>query len=115
LADPFAFRFRSSWAGGLTTLFMLIGILPLLALQIQAVTDAIGILTREPPHARVALSYCALIILFTILFGARHIATREKHEGLVFAMAFESVVKLGALAGIGLYALYRVFDGPQGL
>ena len=115
LADLFAFRFRSSWAGGLTTLFMLIGILPLLALQIQAVTDAIGILTREPPHARVALSYCALIILFTILFGARHIATREKHEGLVFAMAFESVVKLGALAGIGLYALYRVFDGPQGL
>ncbi len=40
LADLFAFRFRSSWAGGLTTTFMLIGILPLLALQIQAVTDA---------------------------------------------------------------------------
>lgn len=115
LADLFAFRFRSSWAGGLTTCFMLIGILPLLALQIQAVTDAISILTRETLQGRVALSYCLLITLFTILFGARHIATREKHEGLVFAMAFESVVKLCALAGIGLYVLYRVFDGPQGL
>src|SRR5690606_6058141 len=115
LADLFAFRFRSSWAGGLTTLFMLLGILPLLALQMQAVSDAIGILTREPLHDRVALSYCALIILFTILFGARHVSPREKHTGLVFAMAFESTVKLVALLSIGLYALYQVFDGPQGL
>lgn len=112
LADLFAFRFRSSWAGALTTLFMLIGVLPLLALQIQAVADSIGILTREPLQNRFALGFCALITLFTILFGARHIATREKHEGLVFAIAFESVVKLLALGGIGLYALYGVFGGP---
>ena len=115
LADLFAFRFRSTWAGALTTLFMLIGVLPLLALQIQAVTDSISILTRDPLQERVALSYCALIMLFTILFGARHIATREKHEGLVFAIAFESVVKLVALSIIGLVALYQVFGGLSGL
>ncbi|WP_439860919.1 sensor histidine kinase [Pseudomonas sp. MBLB4136] len=115
LADLFAFRFRSTWAGALSTVFMLIGVLPLLALQIQAVADSIGILTQEPVKDRVALAFCGLIILFTTLFGARHIATREKHEGLVFAIAFESVVKLGALAIIGLYALYGVFDGPQAL
>ncbi|MDA7089181.1 ATP-binding protein [Pseudomonas sp. SA3-5] len=115
LADLFAFRFRSTWAGALTTVFMLIGVLPLLALQFQAVADSIGILTREPVQERVALAYCGLIILFTILFGARHIATREKHEGLVFAIAFESVVKLTAIGIIGIYALYGVFDGPQDL
>jgi PAS domain S-box-containing protein len=115
LADLFAFRFRSIWAGALTTLFMLVGLLPLLALQIQAVADSIGILTREPLQDRFALGFCGLITLFTILFGARHIATREKHEGLVFAIAFESVVKLLALGGIGLYALYGVFGGPSEL
>ncbi|HSC83057.1 MAG TPA: ATP-binding protein [Pseudomonas sp.] len=115
LADLFAFRFRSSWAGALTTLFMLVGVLPLLALQIQAVADSIGILTREPLQNRFALAFCGLITLFTILFGARHIATREKHEGLVFAIAFESVVKLVALSAIGLYALYGVFGGPNEL
>ena len=115
LADLFAFRFRSSWAGALTTLFMLLGLLPLLALQIQAVADSVGILTREPLQERFALGFCALITLFTMLFGARHIATREKHQGLVFAIAFESLVKLFCLGAIGLYALYGVFDGPQEL
>ncbi|MBP5058763.1 ATPase, partial [Pseudomonas chlororaphis] len=115
LADLFAFRFRSTWAGALTTVIMLVGVLPLLALQIQAVADSIGILTREPVQHRVALSFCALITLFTIFFGSRHIATREKHEGLVFAIAFESVIKLIAIGGVGLYALYGVFDGPQQL
>ncbi|MCF5576362.1 ATPase, partial [Pseudomonas syringae] len=43
------------------------------------------------------------------------IATREKHQGLVFAIAFESVIKLIAIGGVGLYALYGVFDGPQQL
>lgn len=115
LADLVAFRFRSTWSGALTTIVMLIGMLPLLALQIQAVADAIGILTLEPLQERVALGYCLMIMLFTILFGARHIATREKHEGLVFAIAFESIVKLVTFGAIGLYALYVVFGGPHQL
>lgn len=115
LADLFAFRFRSTWAGALTTLFMLIGVLPMLALRIQAVTDSISILTRESEPNRAALAFCALITLFAILFGARHIATRERHEGLVMAIAFESLVKLVALCSIGLFALYGVFGGPDGL
>ena len=115
LADLFAFRFRSTWSGALTTVVMLIGVLPLLALQIQAVADAIGILTLEPMQGRVAFGYCVLITLFTVLFGSRHIAAREKHEGLVFAIAFESIVKLAALGIIGVYALYEVFGGPMAL
>lgn len=115
LADLFAFRFRSSWVGAITTIGLLFGALPLLALQIQAVADTIGILTREPIQDRVALAFCILITLFSILFGARHVATREKHEGLVFAIAFESLVKLIALLAIGAYALFVVFDGPNDL
>ncbi|NLY13920.1 MAG: ATPase [Gammaproteobacteria bacterium] len=115
LADLLAFRFRSSWVGAITTIGMLLGALPLLALQIQAVADTIGILTRQPIQDRVALAFCILITLFSILFGARHIATREKHEGLVFAIAFESLVKLIALLAIGAYALFVIFDGPSDL
>ena len=115
LADLFAFRFRSSGSGSLTTLVMLVGMLPLIALQIQAVADTIALLTPVARPERVALLYCLLMMLFTILFGARHIASRERHEGLVLAIAFESLVKLLALAAVALYAMYRVFDGPAGL
>ncbi|QEY58788.1 GHKL domain-containing protein [Pseudomonas sp. C27(2019)] len=115
LADLLAFRFRSNWVGAITTIGMLLGALPLLALQIQAVADTIGILTGQPIQNRVALAFCLLITVFSILFGARHIATREKHEGLVFAIAFESLVKLIALLVIGSYALFVVFNGPNDL
>lgn len=115
LADLLAFRYRSSWVGAITTLGMLFGALPLLALQIQSVADTIGILTGQAIQNRVALAFCILITLFSILFGARHIATRAKHEGLVFAIAFESLVKLTALLSIGAYALFVVFDGPSDL
>ncbi|HEY6611131.1 MAG TPA: ATPase, partial [Pseudomonas sp.] len=115
LADLFAFRFRSTWAGTLTTVFMLIAVLPLLALQIQSMADTVGIITGEPIRELVALGFCTLLTLFTILFGARHIATRERHEGLVLAIAFESLVKLCAMTAIGLYALFGVFGGPSGL
>lgn len=115
LADLLAFRFRSGWVGAITTIGMLMGALPLLALQIQAVADTIGILTGQSIQNRVALAFCILITLFSILFGARHIATREKHEGLVFAIAFESLAKLIALLAIGAYALFVIFDGPSDL
>ena len=115
LADLLAFRFRSGWVGAITTIGMLMGALPLLALQIQAVADTIGILTGQSIQNRVALAFCILITLFSILFGARHIATREKHESLVFAIAFESLAKLIALLAIGAYALFVIFDGPSDL
>jgi Na+/proline symporter len=44
LADVLTFRFRSQWVGAIITISMCITLLPLLALQIQAVADSIQIL-----------------------------------------------------------------------
>ena len=111
LADLFAFRYRSQVAGILVTLFMLAGTLPYIALQIRAVTESVQVLTQEATPATLALGFCVTVTLFAILFGARHISPREKHEGLVVAIAFESLVKLTALLGVGLYAVFGVFGG----
>ena len=115
LADLFAFRFRSRSAGTLTTIVMLGAILPLLTLQITAVSDTFLLLNSELSRTEVALGYCAVMALFALLFGARHVSPREKHEGLVFAIAFESLLKLVAILVVGLFALYGIFDGPNGL
>lgn len=115
LADLFAFRFHSNAAGTLTTLGLLACTLPLLALQIQAVADTAQLLTGEPVQEHIAWVFCLVMTLFSILFGARHIATREKHQGVVFAMAFESLLKLLAILAVGGWLLYGPLGGPVAL
>ncbi len=111
LADLFAFRYRSQLAGVLVTLFMLVGVLPYMALQIQAVTESIHIVTREASPDLLSLSFCMFLTIFAILFGARHITPREKHQGLVVAIAFESAVKILVLLAVGIVALWGVWGG----
>ncbi|HBX73576.1 MAG TPA: histidine kinase, partial [Halieaceae bacterium] len=48
LADVLTFRFRSHRVGGAVTLAMCLTLMPLLALQIQAVADSIHILAGAP-------------------------------------------------------------------
>jgi len=115
LADVLAFRYRSQLAGVLVTVFMIFGIFPYIALQILAVTESVQILTEEAPPHLLALGFCVTLTLFAILFGARHISPREKHEGLVVAIAFESLVKLFALCTVGVFAVFGVFGGLGGL
>ncbi|MEJ2343891.1 MAG: ATP-binding protein [Gammaproteobacteria bacterium] len=115
LADVFAFRYRSQLVGVLVTVFMLAGSLPYLALQIRAVTESVRVLTDEVAPAELAFIFCATLTLFAILFGARHTSAREKHQGLVVAIAFESLVKVTALMAAGLFAVFGVFGGPGGL
>jgi PAS domain S-box-containing protein len=115
LADLFAFRYRGQLTGVLVTLFMLVGILPYISLQILAVTESIRVLTQGAAPNLLALCFCVTLIVFSILFGARHASAREKHEGLVVAIAFESAVKLIALCVIGAFAVFGLFGGFGGM
>ncbi len=111
LADLFAFRYHSQAAGILVTLFILTGTLPYMSLQIQAVTNTLQIMTKGAEPTLIAFGFCLTIALFSMLFGARHISLREKHRGLVVAIAFESLVKLIALLTVGVFAVFGIFGG----
>lgn len=124
LADLLVFRFRSPFAGVLATFCMLLCALPLLALQIQVVADTALIVSYQPAdqlltsrdelfarHDQLAIIFCLAAVLFAAAFGAG----RERHRGLVTAIALESVVKVVALLAVGLFALLHVFGGFRGL
>ena len=51
------------------------------------------------------------MIGFGFLFGTRRLSLAEQHGGLMDAVAFESLVKLGAFIIVGLFATYGLFDG----
>jgi|TARA_B110000902_G_scaffold256340_1_gene322991 Na+/proline symporter/nitrogen-specific signal transduction histidine kinase len=122
IADLLTFRFRSSWAGAGITIFMLLALMPLLALQIQVVSETTFILTQatlvegsiRDSHAGLALAFCGVIILFTVLFGAGHVSYR-RHNGLVAAIAFETVIKCIALLIVATASVTVIFDGFDGL
>jgi PAS domain S-box-containing protein len=118
LADLLAYRYRGARVGAIATLGMLLAALPLIAAQIRIVSEIAALLggstAADPSHARVGLVFAVAVAVFAILFGARPISDRERHNGLVVTMAFETLVKLCAVLAIGLLAL-RVFDGPQGM
>ncbi|GLS26881.1 ATP-binding protein [Marinibactrum halimedae] len=119
LADLLVFRYHSQPVGTVATLFLVAAVLPLFAMQIQAVAETLRILTMHTKAANslvssninfreiLAMGFCWVLALFTILFGANH----DKHRGLVTAMAFESLVKLSALMIVGLVAVFGVFGG----
>jgi PAS domain S-box-containing protein len=79
------------------------------------VTQSLHVLTQEATPEILALGFCITLMLFAILFGARHVSPREKHRGLVAAIAFESLIKLLALLVVGFYALFGIFGGPAQL
>ena len=49
--------------------------------------------------------------LFTIAFGTRHLDVSERHEGMVAAIAFESLVKLIAFLAVGIFVTFGIYDG----
>jgi Na+/proline symporter/signal transduction histidine kinase len=123
LSDFLAARYGSSPAlGALVTVVAVVGIVPYIALQLKAISNTVTVLRRsDAPAATVvdavplvqdtALYVALLLAAFTILFGTRHLDASERHEGMVAAVAFESVVKLIAFLVAGGYVVYALFDG----
>jgi len=115
IADLFAFRFHGRLTGAAVTLVALVASVPYIAQQIRAVAESARELSADASTRVSALGFCAMLILFSVLFGARHLSPRERHQGLAVAIAFESLVKLVALVAVGLVAVYGFFGGLRGL
>ncbi|MBK8182735.1 MAG: histidine kinase [Candidatus Competibacteraceae bacterium] len=126
IADFVASRYgKSGLLAGLVTIIVVLGILPYISIQLKAIASSFSLL-RQYPEMTMALTqhpvwadttfYVALVlIVFTILFGTRHIDNTERHEGMVAAVAFESLFKLVAFVLVGIVVTFSMFDGPGDL
>ena len=115
LADLLAFRYQRPAVGAAVTGFLLLGSLPYQALQLRALVASVEQLGGEANSLELGALISAGLVVVAVVAGARHPTSRDRHDGLVLAVAFESVVKLIALLAITLWALYEVFGGPGGL
>ena len=124
IADFLSQRYgKSPWLGALVTLIAFFGIMPYIALQLKAVSTSFFLLsgTKTSPIAfeilgsdttiPISLLLALILAIFSIVFGARRLVSSERHEGLIAAVAFESLVKLIALLAVGFFVTYGLFDG----
>lgn len=124
IADLVASRYgKSQLLGALVTVLAVLGIVPYIALQLKAVATSLLLATRgttSPIHhdssfATTTAAVAAVLAIFAILFGTRDVDVTRRHDGLVLAVAFESVVKLVAFLAVGAWVTFALFDGPTEL
>ena len=127
IADFISARYgKSSLLGALVAVMALITITPYIALQLKAITVSHAVLMNYPLGADTTLEHerfwmdrsfwiAIVLALFIILFGTRHLDASERHEGMVAAIAVESLVKLVAFLAVGIFVTFLLFEGPGAL
>jgi Na+/proline symporter/signal transduction histidine kinase len=125
IADFIAARHGKNQAvAAIVAVIAIAGTIPYIALQLKAVSSSLGtILAEIDPGtlgAEAMLGDIALVVAlsmaaFAILFGTRHIDATEHQDGLILAVATESVVKLIAFLAVGVFVTYAMFGGPGAL
>jgi Na+/proline symporter/signal transduction histidine kinase/CheY-like chemotaxis protein len=124
IADFIAARYGKSQAVAATVaLIAIVGTVPYIALQLKAVSFSLEtIIAHIMPNeaARPLLGDMALFValsmaVFAVLFGTRHIDATEHQDGLILAVATESIVKLVTFLAVGIFVTFWMFDGPMAL
>ncbi len=124
LADFISSRYGKSAAlAGLVTVIAVLGVTPYISLQLKAISTTFNVLrgypevlslTHQEPESiwsDTALYVALALAAFTIVFGARKLDAAERHEGMVAAIAFESLLKLLAFLAVGAFVTWGMFDG----
>ncbi|HMF21739.1 MAG TPA: PAS domain-containing hybrid sensor histidine kinase/response regulator [Pseudolabrys sp.] len=125
IADFIAARYGKGQAVAATVaLIAIVGTIPYIALQLKAVSSSLetilahiatGTEVTRPLLGDIALFVALSMATFAVLFGTRHIDATEHQDGLMLAVAAESIVKLVAFLAVGIFVTFWMFDGPVAL
>ena len=125
IADFIAARYGKGQAVAATVaLIVIVGTIPYIALQLKAVSASLetilahvseGSEASHPLFGDIALFVALSMAAFAVLFGTRHIDATEHQDGLMLAVATESIVKLVAFLAVGFFVTFWMFDGPIAL
>src|ERR1700722_1294727 len=123
IADLIAARYGKSQAVAATVaLIAIVGMVPYIALQLKAVSSSVGTILAQaypggaqPIVGDSALFVALLMAAFAVLFGTRHTDATDQQDGLMLAVATESIIKLLAFLAVGIFVTFVMFPGPFAL
>jgi Na+/proline symporter/signal transduction histidine kinase/CheY-like chemotaxis protein len=121
VADFVAARYgKAQNVAALVAIIAVIGTAPYIALQLKAIAQTMMMLVGSFEQARLApaapsslffLAVALLLAAFAMAFGTRRIDPTEHQDGLILAIAAESLVKLVAFLGVGAFVVWGMFGG----
>lgn len=119
VADFLSARYgKNERVAALAALIAVVGVIPYIALQLKAVSSSVALFVEAPivplnPTfvADIAFLVAMAMAAFAVLFGTRTVDTSEHQDGLMLAVATESVVKLVAFIVVGFFVTFIMFDG----
>jgi Na+/proline symporter/signal transduction histidine kinase/CheY-like chemotaxis protein len=125
IADFIAARYGKGQAVAATVaLIAIVGTVPYIALQLKAVSSSLETIMAQvspgsgathPLFGDISLFVALSMAAFAVLFGTRHIDATEHQDGLMLAIATESIVKLFAFLAVGIFVTFWIFRGPSAL
>src|SRR5262245_35864702 len=126
IADFIAARYGKHQAVAATVASItIIGSIPYIALQLKAVSSSLSAIlvhtasdtaaAVEPGLGDLARCVALTMAAFAMLFGTRHVDATEHQDGLMLAIATESIIKLVAFVAVGVFVTFVMFDGPWAL
>ncbi len=112
---------KSGRVAALVAIIALVGVVPYIALQLKAISQALTTLidasasgqgfADTPSAMNTPVGVAIVLAGFAMAFGTRRVEAAEHQDGLVFAIAVESLVKLAAFLAVGAYVVWGLFDG----
>ena len=115
IADFIGARYgKAQSLAALVAIIATIGSIPYIALQLKAIVTGFNVVSNYSVTGGagydMALVVATSLAVFAILFGTRKIDVTEHHEGMMIAIAFESIVKLFAFVAVGIFAMFLLRD-----
>jgi PAS domain S-box-containing protein len=105
---------KSAPLGALVAGLVVLGLIPYIALQLQAVSQSFKLILHRETILELfdpTLLVAVVLGVFGILFGARNPDFTQAQRGLLSAVAVESVVKLLAFLTAGAWVTWGLFGG----
>src|SRR5215470_14484930 len=125
IADFIAARYgKAQVVAATVALIAIVGTIPYIALQLKAVSASLSTIlahirpesgAMQPVLGDISLFVAFSMAAFAVLFGPRHIDATEHQDGLMLAVATESIVKLVAFLAVGIFVTFWLFEGPMAL
>tara|TARA_R110000782_G_scaffold78276_5_gene155138 strand:- start:15001 stop:18339 length:3339 start_codon:yes stop_codon:yes gene_type:complete len=103
---------NSRGVAALVTILALLGSIPYLALQLRSLGITYGLIAGSDSQAA-AMAIAAIgLALFAMIYGTRRYEAASRSDAILFAVGFESLLKIGGLmvAGIVSIALMNAAD-----